>query len=280
MIEYKEFTPKDSRLKKYIHSYTSSIGVLEQSGAKYITRAFPSYLTQFYFEFYGSLSQIVSDKKSEIIEKRTYINTQIDRWFDVYQIESKNKKRAIKNFKVDLYPHTLYEVFRISSQELINHDVKIEDIWGSKALSANLYEELESSVSGEEMVRVFEKYFLEKLQRTQKENSFTHLYLQTNNNLELLSKKLGYSTRWIQKEHKELFGLSFKELQSNMRFLKTVDYISNLVENNTPINLSLLSLECGYYDQAHFIKEFKKYSGFTPKEYLKIHLHANVPFYW
>lgn len=35
-------------------------------------------------------------------------------------------------------------------------------------------------------------------------------------------------------------------------------------------SLSQLALECGFYDQAHFTKEFKKYHGITPTKYKNI----------
>jgi AraC-like DNA-binding protein len=35
------------------------------------------------------------------------------------------------------------------------------------------------------------------------------------------------------------------------------------------IRWSEIALESGYYDQAHFIHDFKFFSGFTPNEYLK-----------
>jgi AraC-like DNA-binding protein len=31
--------------------------------------------------------------------------------------------------------------------------------------------------------------------------------------------------------------------------------------------LTELTHECGYFDQSHFIKDFKQFSGFTPKQF-------------
>jgi AraC-like DNA-binding protein len=32
-------------------------------------------------------------------------------------------------------------------------------------------------------------------------------------------------------------------------------------------DLTEIAYACGYYDQSHFIKDFRQFSGYTPKEY-------------
>jgi len=39
--------------------------------------------------------------------------------------------------------------------------------------------------------------------------------------------------------------------------------------NHRSGNLTKIAYESDYYDQAHFIKDFKKFTGTTPKEFLK-----------
>jgi AraC-like DNA-binding protein len=41
------------------------------------------------------------------------------------------------------------------------------------------------------------------------------------------------------------------------------------MERSRMIRWSEVALESGYYDQAHFIHDFKCFSGFTPNEYMK-----------
>jgi AraC-like DNA-binding protein len=40
------------------------------------------------------------------------------------------------------------------------------------------------------------------------------------------------------------------------------------VEQHGRIEWADLALACGYYDQAHFIHDFKSFSGFSPSDYL------------
>lgn len=281
MISYKELKPKSSTIQNYINTYTYSIGTLESTSNKYITRAFPTFHTQLYFEFYGNISKIETLNSTTAITKRTYVNSGIGEWFDIYEIKSNKSDIPVKNFKVDLLPHTLFEIFQVSPKELMNQDLKVEDIWNDKNECRIMLEKMEASTSGEQMVKIFEEYFLKLVtKRVKQTNAYLPLFLKYNSSLEDFSKELGYSRRWIQNEYKEIFGLSFKELHSNMRFLKTLQTIEYMASSNQNINFSLLALECHYYDQAHFIKEFKKYSGMTPKEYITQKYRGKILFYW
>ena len=49
-----------------------------------------------------------------------------------------------------------------------------------------------------------------------------------------------------------------------MRFQKAIDEIASVKQ----VKWTDVALESGYYDQAHFINDFRDFSGFTPKEYL------------
>jgi AraC-like DNA-binding protein len=60
-------------------------------------------------------------------------------------------------------------------------------------------------------------------------------------------------------------GVSPKQYLKIMRFQKAI----SAIENNVSIQWSQIALESGYFDQAHFIHDFKHFSGFTPNEYIK-----------
>ena len=55
------------------------------------------------------------------------------------------------------------------------------------------------------------------------------------------------------------FGLSRKKVSSILRFQKSIRHIAG----------GGLSVPEGYYDQSHFIKDFRKYSGLTPLEFAR-----------
>ena len=79
-----------------------------------------------------------------------------------------------------------------------------------------------------------------------------------------LSNKIGYSHKHFIYLFKKQVGLTPKSFQKIIRFQKTIQDI----ESQTIIDWSNLAFGSGYYDQAHFINDFKKLSGFSPSEYL------------
>ena len=278
MIDYKEVFL--TKFPSYISSYTYSIGSLYENQAKLITRAFPTYMTQLLFEFCGDLSTTQSKKKTTQITKRSYVNAGIGEWIDIFQLPSSQTKREVKNFKVDLHPHTLYEIFHLSPKEILKDDIRIEDIWHNKKSALEMIDQLAHSTRGEEMIQIFETHFLQQMLQAKPPRNYTTLLSRQHSNLTTLSQELGYSQRWVQMQYKEIFGLSFKELQNNMRFLQVLEAINTLAKSKQTINLSLLALQFGYYDQSHFIKEFKHYTGFTPNIYIQKKFSAHIPFHW
>jgi AraC-like DNA-binding protein len=83
--------------------------------------------------------------------------------------------------------------------------------------------------------------------------------------LSRLSQEIGYSQKHFINLFKQQVGVSPKQYLRIMRFQKAICAI----EENKVIPWNRVALESGYFDQAHFIHDFKWFSGFTPGEYLK-----------
>jgi AraC-like DNA-binding protein len=60
-------------------------------------------------------------------------------------------------------------------------------------------------------------------------------------------------------------GLSPKQLGKVIRLQAALKMLLNQKNGN----LTQVAYESDYYDQAHFIKDFKDFTGINPKEFLK-----------
>ncbi|OPA75275.1 hypothetical protein BVG16_22015 [Paenibacillus selenitireducens] len=86
-----------------------------------------------------------------------------------------------------------------------------------------------------------------------------------------LSQDIGYSSRYISKLFNEYVGMSPKLFSRIVRFQHVLDA---LLKGNYEGILEEI-MELGYYDQNHFIKEFKAFCSFTPKKYIEY--QASLP---
>jgi len=80
-----------------------------------------------------------------------------------------------------------------------------------------------------------------------------------------ISDKVGYSQKHLIKLFKEHVGVTPKEFLKVIRFQKAIQQI----ENQISVDWSQMALDCGFYDQSHFIADFKNFSGFTPTGYME-----------
>jgi AraC-like DNA-binding protein len=80
-----------------------------------------------------------------------------------------------------------------------------------------------------------------------------------------LGEDIGYSQKHFIDLFKKQVGVTPKQYLKIMRFQKAILE----AETSRSINWSQLAQDSGFYDQAHFIHDFKEFSGFTPNEYMQ-----------
>ncbi len=79
-----------------------------------------------------------------------------------------------------------------------------------------------------------------------------------------LSKELFTTERTIERKFSAIVGKAPKQYIRLIRFHETINGLYQIGKKN----LTEFAYDNGYFDQAHFINEFKSLSGYTPKEFL------------
>jgi AraC-like DNA-binding protein len=122
----------------------------------------------------------------------------------------------------------------------------------------------------EQKVNVLEAFLIDRLNRARKNQEkiplvevLCHSICSNGEafNMKQLAAETGFSVRYIQQLFMNYVGISPQSFYSVHRFNKSLELVRSA---NT--SLTDIAYECGYYDQAHFIKEFKAYTGITPSQ--------------
>jgi len=82
-----------------------------------------------------------------------------------------------------------------------------------------------------------------------------------------MNDRIGYSKKHFADMFRKQIGVTPKSYLKIMRFQKAV----RTIDASDDIDWATVAFDCGFYDQAHFINDFKHFSGFTPEQYAKIH---------
>jgi AraC-like DNA-binding protein len=88
-------------------------------------------------------------------------------------------------------------------------------------------------------------------------------------NIARMNAQIGYSQKHFTDMFRRQVGVTPKSYLKIMRFQKAVRTIDAMPD----LDWGAVALECGFYDQSHFINDFKHFSGFTPEHYATIHTH-------
>ncbi|MGY0037177.1 AraC family transcriptional regulator [Pedobacter sp. NJ-S-72] len=173
---------------------------------------------------------------------------------------------------VVFHPHGLSNILAIPSDELINKNIKTDELFGSKG--DELHEKLSNSNNIQDKITLVENFFRKTIAIRNLPNqpliTASINYITQNKGLlpiSRLTEFTGYHERKLERTFIQSIGISPKRFSN---IIKLHVFLKQLRDQPAQANFTYLGYEAGYYDQPHLIREFKKYTGLTPSQYNSI----------
>lgn len=173
---------------------------------------------------------------------------------------------SFKFFAVEFTPVGTYLLFKEHGSLLMNQYTDIFDVLPARKKS-ELAEALSEATDAKKKVEIVE-HFLQTLLPTEKairsvrpvvdalqciESSHGQMTINA------IATELNYSTTYLRRLMKEVTGISPKHFSQIVRFRR----VFNAVMDGKKYSYQHPEFE-DYYDQAHFIRTFKSYTGYSP----------------
>ncbi|MBC9934499.1 helix-turn-helix domain-containing protein [Chitinophaga qingshengii] len=161
-----------------------------------------------------------------------------------------------------------YPLFHIPTYLLANDFWSLPDILGKDY--TYLEERLYEAATDEQRVAVADRFLLDRLQFGDQTHRFlqqctTWMLQQENVTIADTCNAFGVSYKVLERRFSQAAGLTPIELLKIRRFNKAILAMYSC----RYASLTAIAYSCGFYDQSHFIREFKQLSGTTPRHFLQ-----------
>jgi len=250
-MRFDKFIPTD-QLKPYIKYFVVSDNELENQ-----YKVFPSSGLVIGFQYKGQLSFIKEKNESKLN------SAGITGVSDSYKIfkNSAGIGTVLIYFTEIGFTHFASH----PANELFNLSLSLEDIFNKEGIN-EVEEKLFFATSDKQRIEAIEQFLLSQLKDCQTDKLIAEavkLIYETKGTIRIkeLNEKLSISQSPFEKRFRKTVGTTPKKFASIVRFNSVVDNIKN--------NKSLTTIyyENNFFDQAHFIKSFKQFTGDTPENF-------------
>ena len=258
-MRYTEFKPKES-LKKYIQLIW--IAESEREDDFYPKeKILPDGIVEIVFHFKEPFITYYDDR-IKFKQPQAFAISQMRKYVE---IESDGLVGLIS---VRFYPWGAHHFFEKPIKDFLDSTVTLEEIW--KENYKVILSELKNSDDNEKVKLVqdfLDKCLLKYKKETIAIDNAIKLIRETKgeHTIEALCNKLNIHHKKLERGFLNTLGTTPKVFSRTTRFLHLCHHLKEY-ENLT---MTQLAHRLGYYDQAHFIKDFKAFSGITPKEYFQ-----------
>lgn len=168
-------------------------------------------------------------------------------------------------------PGMAWSFLHLPVLEIKDKVVDAELVFGNELLSFR--EQLTEQPEPEQKFAVTDKYLQQRIKNHFEIHPAVRYCIEhiSNNPSQASIREITHKTGYTNKHLINLFGkyagINPKQYVSVLKFQQAVQLLE---KRPGQINWASLALDCGYYDQAHFINEFRRFSGFNPSAYMEL----------
>ena len=258
-MNYQTFQPQ-SDLESFIKCYWTLEVLAEESSKR--QRIVPDGCIELIFILGDDIRRITSGDKF-IIQPRAFILGQITEPFYV------EPTGYVNSFAVRFYPHGFANFVSIPIKKLANKETPIGLLFGEKP-SKELKLKILRAKDTDKRIKIIEDFMLDILKKKATIDNIVKSTIDAlfstrgSTPINSILKDELYKRRQLERKFFKQVGMSPKQLGKVIRLQTAL----NMLLNHRSENLTKIAYESDYYDQAHFIKDFKKFTGTTPKEFL------------
>jgi len=175
-------------------------------------------------------------------------------------------KGAALCFGINLKPESFLRLFKVPVASLFNHYTDLDSFLGSKVqtLAERMY-----GISDEKLlVGIAEDFLKNHIRDLDDQRNYlyeaTRIIRQSRGSISIeeLSRNLYVSERQLQRTFKETLGTSPKTYTRIIRFRNAYEYVQQVKGDH--LDWTEVCYNFGYSDQAHFIRDFKEFTGAKP----------------
>jgi AraC-like DNA-binding protein len=187
---------------------------------------------------------------------------------DVPVILDVDEDVATETIGIEFNPLGAYRFFHFTLHDIQNQICSLSDVLGN--MGKRLVEQINNTTSVQQKIVLVQQFLLKQLSLHNEDLIFEYCIEKITASkgritIKELEKKTGYSSRWLNMKFNDKLGVSPKNLSSIIRFKQCYQALINGHERSF-FKKDFYEL---YYDQSHFIKDFKRFTGLPPAKFEK-----------
>ena len=257
-MDYQTYSPR-AALQSVVKCFWTLEVPAEESSRQ---RILPDGCIELFFLLGDDVKRITGDN-GFIIQPRAMVIGQITEPFFV------EPTGHVNSFAVRFYPYSFANFVSVPVGSLANKETPIALLFG-EAPAKELEQQIIHATNTQQRIKIAEDFLLNRLKETAtidgivKSTIDAMLSARGSTPINVILREDLSKRRQLERKFFKQIGMSPKQLGKVIRLQAAL----KLMLKRQSGNLTSIAYESEYYDQAHFTKDFREFTGTNPKDFL------------